>query len=107
MFETKTWPSNAKNYLITSNDHLLNMDTYRQQNGDTAGCEFLKLEASGELRSDQANVGRSQKLGKVVGIFQIVMEKLLKYFIQFRLARLQKQNFKDLQGILLSATCST
>ena len=40
-----------------------------------------------ELRSDQANVGRYQKLGKVVGIFQIIMRKLLKCCIQFGLAR--------------------
>ena len=76
------------------------MDAYWQHNGDTASCAFLKLNASGELCSDQANVGRYQKLGKVVGIFQIIMGKLIKCCIQFGLARqTNKQISKDLQGI--------
>ena len=99
VFETGTWPSDAEKNLITSNDHLLKMDTYWQKNGDTASCAFLKLKASGELRSDQANVGRYQKLGKVVGIFQIIMRKLIKCCIQFGLARQNKEISKDLQGI--------
>ena len=50
-------------------------------------CGLCKLNASGQLRSDQANVGRNQKLGKVVGIFQIIMRKLIKCCIQFGLAK--------------------
>lgn len=94
VFETGTWPSN-KEKAITSIHHLL-----------TKRC--LHLKASGELRSDQANVSRYQKLGKVIGIFQIVVEKLLKCFIQFGLAALKQTNhqgFSFQQHVLCIYTC--
>ena len=92
-------PSDAEKNLITSKDHLLKMDTYWQKNGDTAGCAFLKLKASGELRSDQANVwplsktrqsrwDLSDRSGKALQIFHSVWPRST-----------NKQIPKDLQGV--------